>query len=157
MDICEPHRKHLLRHWFYCCVRVFRALLRNWSTFHNNITQLSIMKFTTHKVCHDILFVTVRIVCSWDWCSLSSRFWHQYSRKGLLMQRLPLLLWAVGGMLNPRLRQSNMIRFSETKYKLGLIHFTCRCDKPNEELSVAKRAWGWNNKTAQHILLHFFR
>jgi hypothetical protein len=20
MDICEPHRKHILRHWFYCCI-----------------------------------------------------------------------------------------------------------------------------------------
>jgi hypothetical protein len=35
MDICEPHRKLLLRHWFYCCVRVFRTLLRNGSTCHN--------------------------------------------------------------------------------------------------------------------------
>jgi hypothetical protein len=34
MDLCEPHRKHLLRHWFYCCVRVhvFRALPRNESS-----------------------------------------------------------------------------------------------------------------------------
>jgi hypothetical protein len=35
MDICEPHRKPLLRHWFYCCVRVFRALPRNGSTCRN--------------------------------------------------------------------------------------------------------------------------
>jgi hypothetical protein len=32
MDICELHRKHLLQHWFYCCVRVMRALPRNGST-----------------------------------------------------------------------------------------------------------------------------
>jgi hypothetical protein len=32
MDICEPHRKHILRHRFYCCVHVLRALPRNGST-----------------------------------------------------------------------------------------------------------------------------
>jgi hypothetical protein len=32
MDICEPHRKHRLRHRFYCCMRVLRALSRNGST-----------------------------------------------------------------------------------------------------------------------------
>jgi hypothetical protein len=33
MDIfVNPHRKHLLRHWFYCCVRVLRPLPRNGST-----------------------------------------------------------------------------------------------------------------------------
>jgi hypothetical protein len=31
--ICaNPHRKHLLQHRFYCCVRVLRVLPRNWST-----------------------------------------------------------------------------------------------------------------------------
>jgi hypothetical protein len=35
MDICEPPRKLLLRNWFYCCVRVFRALPINGSTYHN--------------------------------------------------------------------------------------------------------------------------
>jgi hypothetical protein len=33
--ICEPHRKHLLRHWFYCCVHVFRALPRSGTTCRN--------------------------------------------------------------------------------------------------------------------------
>jgi hypothetical protein len=28
----NPHRKHLLRHRFYCCVCVLRALFRNGST-----------------------------------------------------------------------------------------------------------------------------
>jgi hypothetical protein len=28
----NPHRKHLLRHPFYCCVRVLRALPKNGST-----------------------------------------------------------------------------------------------------------------------------
>jgi hypothetical protein len=37
MDICELHRKFLLRHWFYCRVFVFRALPRKWSTYHNII------------------------------------------------------------------------------------------------------------------------
>jgi hypothetical protein len=37
MDICELHRKHFLRHWFCCYVRVFRALPRNGSTCHNMI------------------------------------------------------------------------------------------------------------------------
>jgi hypothetical protein len=32
VDICEPHRKHLLRHRFYCCVFVLEALPRNGST-----------------------------------------------------------------------------------------------------------------------------
>jgi hypothetical protein len=36
IDICEAHRKHLLRHWFYCCV--FRALPRNGSTCHDTFT-----------------------------------------------------------------------------------------------------------------------
>jgi hypothetical protein len=35
MDICEPHRKHLLRHWLYCCTRVFRALPTNGFACHN--------------------------------------------------------------------------------------------------------------------------
>jgi hypothetical protein len=35
MDICKLHRKSLLRHWFYYCVRVFRALPRNGSTCQN--------------------------------------------------------------------------------------------------------------------------
>jgi hypothetical protein len=37
MDICEPHRKHLLRQRLYCCVSVLRALLRNESICHNMI------------------------------------------------------------------------------------------------------------------------
>jgi hypothetical protein len=35
MAICEPYREHLLRRWFHCCVRVFRELPRNGSTYHN--------------------------------------------------------------------------------------------------------------------------
>jgi hypothetical protein len=35
IDICERHRKHLLRHWLYCCVHVFRAFPRNGSSYHN--------------------------------------------------------------------------------------------------------------------------
>jgi hypothetical protein len=35
MDICEPHREHLLRRWFYYCVRVFLILPRNGLTCHN--------------------------------------------------------------------------------------------------------------------------
>jgi hypothetical protein len=35
MDKCEPHRKPLLRHWLYFCVRVFRSLPRNGSTCHS--------------------------------------------------------------------------------------------------------------------------
>jgi hypothetical protein len=31
VDIWESHRKHLLQHWFYCCVRVLRELPRNGS------------------------------------------------------------------------------------------------------------------------------
>jgi hypothetical protein len=35
MVLCEPHRKHILRRWFYSCMRLFRALPRNGSTCHN--------------------------------------------------------------------------------------------------------------------------
>jgi hypothetical protein len=35
MDTCEPHRKHILRHWYHCCVHVFRELPRNGSTCHS--------------------------------------------------------------------------------------------------------------------------
>jgi hypothetical protein len=35
VNICEPHKKRLLRHWLCCCVHVFRALPRNGSTCHN--------------------------------------------------------------------------------------------------------------------------
>jgi hypothetical protein len=35
VDISEPHRKRLLRHRLYCCVRIFRALPRSGSTYHS--------------------------------------------------------------------------------------------------------------------------
>jgi hypothetical protein len=37
MDICEQHRKHLLRHWFYWWVRILLMFSRNVSTCHNII------------------------------------------------------------------------------------------------------------------------
>jgi hypothetical protein len=31
-NVYEPHRKHLMRHWFYFCMHIFHALPRNGST-----------------------------------------------------------------------------------------------------------------------------
>jgi hypothetical protein len=57
MAICEPHRKYLLRHWFYCCVCVFRELPRNGSIYHNmflqNLGKLLPVYTASHPHSHD--------------------------------------------------------------------------------------------------------
>jgi hypothetical protein len=72
MDVREPHRKPLLRHWFYCYVRVFRALLINWSTCHNKF--YSTPSWSTHTVYAKSI---LRYTTIWPWsCVVDTKQWH---------------------------------------------------------------------------------
>jgi hypothetical protein len=66
MDICELHRKHLLWHRFYCCVRVLLALPRNRSTLL--LVELFVAGLFTEafpsngSTCHNIKYLIHRFV-----------------------------------------------------------------------------------------------
>jgi hypothetical protein len=75
MDICEKHTKYLLRHWFYCCVCVFRALPRNWFTCHI-APSLRLFVPNSLLVCH---------------CSFCSKVMFHLPAK--LFRFSPLFLW----------------------------------------------------------------
>jgi hypothetical protein len=57
MDICKPHRRAILRHWFYFCMCVFRALPRNGSTYHSiKYCSLYPTEFTLMNVYYSFLY-----------------------------------------------------------------------------------------------------